>query len=224
MAHGKKNMPPKNCVVDFGLQRLSPVNLGVINIPGRHCSALQSFPSKQASKLYFCGHKTPFRNHKSNLPNAGASGRLHRCFAWRKMVRDTKPPMYQSMKNQRTKYIKVRMTPEEVQLFKEKSASYSSVSHYIRSALAEYSNISTKRQLELMNDLGLFYRKYQNELSWAGGNLNQSVKRANELAVAGLLTPSYIQEVLLPVILETQETLNRIKKDLDSLTQKAVRI
>lgn len=133
-------------------------------------------------------------------------------------------PMYQSMKNQRTKYIKVRMTPEEVQQFKEKSASYSSVSHYIRSALAEYSNIGTKRQLELMNDLGLFYRKYQNELSWAGGNLNQSVKRANELAVAGLLAPSYIQEVLLPVILETQKTLNRIKKDLDSLTQKAVRI
>ena len=52
-----KNMPPKNCVVDFGLQRLSPV---------------QSFPSK----LYFCGHKTPFRTHKSNLPNAGASERL----------------------------------------------------------------------------------------------------------------------------------------------------
>ena len=81
------------------------------------------------------------------------------------------------------------MTPEEVQQFKEKSASYSSVSHYIRSALAEYSNIGT-----------------------------------NELAVAGLLAPSYIQEVLLPVIIETQETLNRIKKDLDSLTQKAVRI
>lgn len=55
------------------------------------------------------------------------------------------------------------MTPEEVQQFKEKSASYSSVSHYIRSALAEYSDIGTKRQLELMNDLGLFYRKYQND-------------------------------------------------------------
>ena len=38
------------------------------------------------------------------------------------------------------------------------------------------------------------------------------------------IASSYIQEVLLPVILETQETLNRIKKDLDSLTQKAVRI
>ena len=50
----------------------SPVNLGVIIIPGRHRSAVQSFPSK----LYFCGHKTPFRTHKSNLPNAGASERI----------------------------------------------------------------------------------------------------------------------------------------------------
>ena len=132
--------------------------------------------------------------------------------------------MYQSMKNQRTKYIKVRMAPEEVQQFKEKSASYSSVSHYIRSALAEYSNIGTKRQLELMNDLGLFYRKYQNELSWAGGNLNQSVKRANELAVAGLLPPSYIREVLMPAILETQKTLNEIKRDLETVTRKAVKL
>ena len=65
-------MPPKNCVVDFGLQRLSPVNLGVIIISGKYRSAVQSFPSK----LYFCGHKTPFRTHKSNLPNAGASERL----------------------------------------------------------------------------------------------------------------------------------------------------
>ena len=132
--------------------------------------------------------------------------------------------MYPSMKNQRTKYIKVRMTPEEVQQFKEKSASYSSVSHYIRSALAEYSNIGTKRQLELMNDLGLFYRKYQNELSWAGGNLNQSVKRANELAVAGLLAPEYIQEVLMPAILEARKTLNGIKKELDAVTRKAVKL
>ena len=98
------------------------------------------------------------------------------------------------------------------------------VADYIRAALAEYSDTDARQRLELINNLGSFYRKFRDELSWAGSNLNQSVKRANELAVAGLLAPSYIQEVLLPVILETQETLNRIKKDLDSLTQKAVRI
>lgn len=70
-----RNMPPKNCVVDFGLQRLSPVNLGVIIISGKYRSAVQSFPSKQAS-CTFVATKLPFRTHKSNLPNAGASERL----------------------------------------------------------------------------------------------------------------------------------------------------
>ena len=112
------------------------------------------------------------------------------------------------MKEHRNKYIKVRMTPEEVRTFKEKSADYKTVSHYVRKALEEYSNVSVRRQLELMQELGSF------ELSHIGGNLNQAVKRANELAVAGLLPPSYIREVLFPVIRDTQETVNGIKRQL----------
>ena len=71
-----------------------------------------------------------------------------------------------------------------------------------------------------MQELGSFYRRYQGELSHIGGNLNQTVKRANELAVAGLLPPSYIREVLLPVIRDTQETVNGIKRQLDILTSR----
>ena len=128
-----------------------------------------------------------------------------------------------SMKEQRNKYIKVRMTPEEIRAFKEKSAEYKTVSHYVRKALEEYSNVSVRRQLELMQELGSFYRRYQSELSHIGGNLNQTVKRANELAVAGLLPPSYIQEVLLPVIRDTQDAVNGIKRQLDTLTLKTVK-
>ena len=124
------------------------------------------------------------------------------------------------MKEHRNKYIKVRMTPEEVREFKEKSAEYKTVSHYVRKALEEYSNVSIRRQLELMQELGSFYRRYQSELSHIGGNLNQAVKRANELAVSGLLSPSYIREVLLPVIQDTQETVNGIKRQLDILTSR----
>jgi len=128
------------------------------------------------------------------------------------------------MKNYRTKYFQLRLTPDEYARLKEKSASYTSVSHYIRSALAEYSNINAKQRLELINELGSFYRKFQNELSWAGGNLNQSVKRANELAVAGLLAPGYIQEVLLPTIRATQETLYELKRELDKVTKAATKL
>lgn len=125
--------------------------------------------------------------------------------------------------NQRTKYFQLRLTPAEAEHIREKAAAYSSVSHYIRSAIAEYSHVDAKQRLELINDLGAFYRKYQNELSWIGSNLNQSVKRANELSVAGLLAPSYVQEVLIPQIQETQRTLNEIKRGLDAVTQKAIK-
>lgn len=126
--------------------------------------------------------------------------------------------------NQRTKYFQLRLTPEEYASLKEKSASYTSVSHYIRSAIAEYSDINAKLKLQLLNDLGEFYRKFQNELSWAGGNLNQSVKRANELSVAGLLSGTYISEVLMPAVSDVQKTLDTMKRELLIVTKKATRL
>lgn len=128
------------------------------------------------------------------------------------------------MKNNRTKNFQMRITSDEYEWLKEKSASYTSVTHFVRSALAEYSNINAKQRLELINELGSYYRKVQNELSWAGGNLNQSIKRANELAVAGLLAPSYVQEVLFPSIQNMQDTINEIKRELDKVTKLATKL
>ena len=98
---------------------------------------------------------------------------------------------------------------------------YQSVSNYIRQAVQEFTHVDVRQQIEMMQDLRAFYRKFQNELSWAGSNLNQSVKRANELAVAGLLAPSYVYEVLLPSIQDMQETLNKLKEDLELLHRKS---
>ena len=129
------------------------------------------------------------------------------------------------MMTQKTKYIKVRMTPEEQSTLKEKlKEKKMTIATYVRSAMAEYSNTDARQRLELINNLGTFYRKFREELSWAGSNLNQSVKRANELAVARLLPPSYIREVLMPVILETQKTLNEIKRDLETVTRRAIKL
>lgn len=129
------------------------------------------------------------------------------------------------MMTQKTKYIKVRMTPEEQSTLKEKlKEKKMTIATYVRSAMAEYSNTDARQRLELINNLGTFYRKFREELSWAGSNLNQSVKRANELAVAGLLPPSYIREVLMPVILETQKTLNEIKRDLEIATRRTIKL
>ena len=121
------------------------------------------------------------------------------------------------MKNQRTKVFQLRLTSDELLNLKEKAVPYQSVSNYIRKAVEEFTHVDVRQQIEMMQDLRAFYRKFQNELSWAGSNLNQSVKRANELAVAGLLAPSYVYEVLLPSIQDMQDTLNKLKEDLELL-------
>lgn len=129
------------------------------------------------------------------------------------------------MTRQRTKVFQLRLTPEEAGfLKKEAKSSGQPVSQYIRSAVKEYSNVDVKQKLELIHELGIFYRKYHGELSRVGGNLNQSVKRANELSVAGLLPPSYIHEVLMSTILETRSTLDAIKRGLEEVTKKAVKL
>ena len=63
-----RNMPPKNCVVDFGLQRQSPVNLGVIIIPG--CRVFQASCTFVATKLRFVLTKVTCRMlaHRSGWP------------------------------------------------------------------------------------------------------------------------------------------------------------
>lgn len=124
------------------------------------------------------------------------------------------------MKNQRTKVFQLRLTSDELLNLKEKAVPYQSVSNYIRQAVQEFTHVDVRQQIEMMQDLRAFYRKFQNELSWAGSNLNQSVKRANELAVAGLLSPGYVNEVLLPSIQDVQNILKRIKDDLETLNNR----
>jgi hypothetical protein len=51
-------------------------------------------------------------------------------------------------------------------------------------------------KLEALNEMVNLYKKHQDELSWIGGNFNQTVKRANELANNGELNQSYFDKVL----------------------------
>ncbi len=123
--------------------------------------------------------------------------------------------------NRRTKYLHLRLTQEEYDFLQEISVPYGSISNYVRTAIRECSNISIKQKLEMIKELSNFYRQFHNELSWAGGNLNQVVKRANELATAGLLSPSYITSVIMPEITKTQSTISSLKQELKVTTTKS---
>lgn len=125
--------------------------------------------------------------------------------------------------NHRTKYFQLRLTPEEYETLRSQAEKYNSVSEYIRTALQEFSDIDTQQRIEMMTVLGKFYQDYNNRLSWTGSNLNQAVKRANELSIAGQLTGAYIRTVLLPVIQETNTLISEIKRQLLTITKMATK-
>lgn len=61
------------------------------------------------------------------------------------------------MTNLKTKYIKVRMTPEEQAMLKKRLKEENmTIAYYVRSAMAEYSNVDARQRLELINDLVRF--------------------------------------------------------------------
>ena len=125
------------------------------------------------------------------------------------------------MEEKRTKFVIIRMTEKEVTELKAKASNFQSLTQYIREALTEFSTVGIRERIDLLNALAKYYRSYQYELSKIGINLNQSVKRANELAVAGHLSEAYIKNILLPSIEETKARISEIQDALYIVTAKA---
>ena len=140
-----------------------------------------------------------------------------------KQARDSPFLITDNMKR-RTNRIEILLTDEELAGLKAKAATFGNLSFYIRSALKEFSDTDARARMEALDRMASASRKFSDDLSWAGSNLNQAMKRANELAVTGLLTATFYKEVVLPSINETrrildnmiltqQDTLNRIIKE-----------
>ena len=87
---------------------------------------------------------------------------------------------------ERNKRLWIRLSPEEESLFKQKASGYQTMSGMIRDAVRQFNDIGTVKRIEALNEMTDLYKKYQQELSWLGGNFNQAMKRANELAIGNL--------------------------------------
>lgn len=118
----------------------------------------------------------------------------------------------------RNNVCKVRLNDEELRLFQKKAQSYGgNTSALIRDAVARFDDKRTRGRIEAMATLLSFYTKYQQQLSWLGGNFNQVMHRANELAIDGKLSENYFREVVMPEVKETVKTIRGIKTELDSI-------
>lgn len=125
------------------------------------------------------------------------------------------------MKDKKTVKLQIRLSEDELKLFKEKSESYdSNVSGMIRDAVARFDDKKTKEKIDTMTTLLKFYNFYLQRLSWLGGNFNQAQHRANELAIAGELSPDYYTNVILPKTQKAMQFLRNIKVALDIIHDK----
>ena len=122
------------------------------------------------------------------------------------------------MKEGRTIIFKVRLTQEELQLFQKKAENYGgNASAMVRDAVRLLDDKGVRGQVKSMNALISFYKTYQQQLSWLGGNFNQSMHRANELAIAGELSSGYFSSVLLPKTKEAVSIIRQLKSELDKV-------
>lgn len=122
------------------------------------------------------------------------------------------------MNNGRKIRIQIRLTEEELKVFQSKSQSYDgNVSALIRDAVNRFDDEKIRGKIEAMTSLLEFYKTYQQQLSWLGGNFNQSMKRANELAIEGELSEGYLRNVIMPQAQTILQFLRSIKSSLDTI-------
>ena len=117
----------------------------------------------------------------------------------------------------------VYLTPKDAALFEKKAVHYKNWGPFIHDAVKQFNDIGTHRKLEALNEMVNLYKKHQDELSWIGGNFNQTVKRTNELAINGELNQSYFDKVLSPQIREIQELICDIKEEQHQIAQTLIR-
>lgn len=122
------------------------------------------------------------------------------------------------MKERRNFVCKVRLNDEEQKFFEEKAQRYGgNTSAMIRDAVAQFNDKKSRGKIQTLYELLNFYKEYQQRLSWYGGNFNQAMHRANELAAAGQLSLQYYHSVLMPKIVEGISALREMKMALDNI-------
>ena len=125
---------------------------------------------------------------------------------------------------QRTKRLWIRLSPEEETLFRHKATRYKTVSQMVRDAVSQFDDTATHGKLDALRQMTALYRKYQQDLSWLGGNFNQTMKRANELAIGQELTPQFFEQVLYPQVTEILKLLNTIKREQHDIAKQLTRL
>ena len=126
--------------------------------------------------------------------------------------------------NNRTKLFNIRLTVEEFNSIKQHCVNFNNISHYIRCAISEFSNQDVKSRMDKIDKLIKLYNEYHNVLFHAAANLNQVVKRANELSLVGILDKDYINNTVMPVASNGVEVIASLRNEMQSIIKEVCRL
>lgn len=121
------------------------------------------------------------------------------------------------MKDKKTYRFELRLSEDEMELFKRKAERYQNISSMVRDAVKGFNDIHTQGKIAALTEVKDYYTKCSQRLGWLGGNINQAQHRANELAIAGELSHDYIQQVMFPKINEAVRLIREMKAEQESI-------
>ena len=124
----------------------------------------------------------------------------------------------------KTKRIYIRLTPDDEALFRRKAARYQTVSAMVRDAVKQFDDTATLGKIDALHAMMEYYKRYEQQLSWLGSNFNQSVHRANELAISEELTPQFFEQVLYPQTKEIIRLIQELKRQLSDVAIKLTKL
>lgn len=115
-------------------------------------------------------------------------------------------------KKNRNLTVKIRLTEEEFEAWKEKSLAFGSLSSMLRMAVETFDSKGKRNKIEFLDEFSKLLRSYDNQFSHVTGNLNQVVKRANQLAKVGGLDKNFLEKELYSQIINVNKNILAIKK------------
>ena len=120
----------------------------------------------------------------------------------------------------KTKQFHFRVTPSRYEEIRKRSVDFQSISHFINSAIHEFSDDTYKIKCDTRRQLIDYYSQANLHLGHLGSNLNQAMHRINTMAQSGIDVKAAFGQEVLPLISSLHSTILQLQSDLRIITDK----
>lgn len=119
--------------------------------------------------------------------------------------------------------IEVRLSEDEMTVFKKKARSFQNVSAMVRKAVELLDDKAAASRLDQINHLSSLVGEFNRQLAMIGNNLNQITRVLHELKNNGLINEFYLVEKAMPSVDQTLSLLSDIKREMLEYAKQSIK-